>query len=898
MADHHWIASKLAAPPPMSSEVRRTNLDDALARCPDTRTAFVRAPAGFGKTTLLAQFCARMREAGVATAWFRVDEDDNDPARFFAYLTRAFAQIDRVEPERSRHGHSPFDVHAAGADLIRGLIERIAAWPGRFVLCVDDFEKVQCADVLDHFSRLVEQLPDNALLVIGSRMRTVAGLARLRAKGLLCELGPDEIRFSPQETTALLRDQRGLALDEAQIGALHRRTEGWPAALHLIALSLAGRTDAARFVAAVANAQSDIADYLTEDVLAHQPDDVQRFLRETSVLDRLSAPLCDAVTGRQDSRDLLDRLQRANLFVVPLDGESGWYRYHGLFASFLRERLAPRDARDAQRLHRAASAWYGARDMHVLAVDHALAAGERTAALTRVAACAASLLHAGRVGLLCRWLDRFCADELQSFPALRVAHAWAMMFLQRYDDALALLDALDADPSNAMTGEQRLAATTLRVMNVMHSDDLDSYTRLVRDVVVPDEPTFAGAWLKSIQAGGMILRNELPDARAAIDEAIVQHRALGCPLGEAYSEGLHGAIELIEGRLRDAIGRYRCAYEHASDDDRQTTLRKAALGILYADTLYLAGRLDEAEALVERSLPIARESGVADLLIIGQTLRVRIHAQLGRGEQARDALAEFERLGHARGLPRLSAHAWLERARLALLEGNLSAARHYQAQAARRNHHGDAGVFTADLEPVEIADLRLRMNDPDDADGIAQAGAQLALALRDGRLRRALKLRILLAIGHCVRGDVRLAAAPLQDALTFACREGFVQPFAEEGRQMAALLDAYRWTTAGSAWLAANPHPAAFVAGVECACNALPDAARETVPAGTIDGLTDREHGVLVLLAEGLANRAIGERLFVSETTVKFHLRNISAKLGASNRTQAIVIARRSGLIV
>ncbi|HYN90079.1 MAG TPA: hypothetical protein VER55_16210, partial [Ardenticatenaceae bacterium] len=374
------LATKLYIPPPRPNLVARPRLLARLDAGQQHPLTLISAPAGFGKTTLLSDWIQhRPAETRWPVAWLSLDEHDNDPLRFWSYVIAAL--------ERA---HGPLHVSLAeigtaplGSPLSEQLLPAITAMsnalagaPGDLTLVIDDYHLIEAPAIHDSLAFLLAHLPPCLHLVIASRTDPPFSLARLRAQGALTELRTADLRFTPAEAASFLREVMGLHLAPQELAALEARTEGWIAGLHLAALSMQGREDIPGFLAAFSGSHLYVLDYLADEVMRRQPEEVQRYLLRTSILDRLNDSLCDAVTGCQGSRSMLARLEQANLFLVPLDDQRRWYRYHRLFADVLRERLQQTEPEQLAELHRRAGAWYARREMAAEAIDHLLAGGD------------------------------------------------------------------------------------------------------------------------------------------------------------------------------------------------------------------------------------------------------------------------------------------------------------------------------------------------------------------------------------------------------------------------------------------------------------------------------------------------------------------------------------------
>lgn len=903
------LAAKLRPPLLTPFQVERQAICDAVCAAGFVHLVLVRAPAGFGKTTAMLQCRARLDAAGVTTAWLTLDRADNDVSRFLGSLE---ATLDILQHRGTRHDSAD---RGAGERAL-ALFDRLAQHPAPFTLFLDDFEALQNPAVTGLVWQAVEHLPPGAAFVIGTRWVPETGLARLRARGELLEIEAAQLRFSAEETDAFLRRARGLALAPAAISALHRRTEGWPTALWLASVALERRAQPEVFIAGFSGSNAAIADYLVEDVFLHLPEAVRDFLLRTSILVQLCGPLCDAVraagqgTLPQDgaSAEILAWLERANLFLMPLEseryGERGtdaaptqWYRYHSLFSSFLRGQLAHAMPDEAPRLHLAASRWYEGQGRPVPAIEHAFAAGAVGHALQLLAGAADDLLAQGRMRLLTRWLAAVPAAEMARWPKLQIAHVWAVSFTRGPADAIALLQAISTDGAD---GELLAHVRALRHMLLNMMDRTDEARASARDALraLPTGYAFPDAILATSMARAAAVGGDYPEARRLLAVARQAVRGSDSNFNKIFSESVEGMIDLRQGRLQQALARFRIAASTMLPNRFGPTNGNAMAGILLAEGLYEIGDTERAERLLNVYLPLARDLGLPDQIIAAHVVLARTAFERGDVDQAFEWLAALEHLGHHRGLARLVVAAMLERARLALRQGN----RHAAAEAVERA--GDPALwqtpgvasFASDVEDLAMGRLRLALHAEPCAQTRAAIERELAEAVRAQLMRRALKLRILLALACQRTGDGTQALAAMAEALRFGAAEGFVAIFADEGGEVCRLV-AQACARPGAAL------PPAYAGKLLRACGlgkGVPETAAQSgrpAPAALVEPLTPKEQKVLHLLAEGFSNVAMAERLFVSETTVRTHLRNISAKLHASNRTQAVAIARQLGLL-
>ncbi|MBM7061741.1 helix-turn-helix transcriptional regulator [Pseudomonas sp. UL073] len=887
------LPAKLSAPLAASTHLARHKLLEQMLAAGPARLVLIRAAAGFGKSTLMQQYHAHCQAQGRATVWLNLDVADNDLQRFISHLS---AGLDRVPAAPAANPGSAQSLSEQSLDLL----ERIAATETPFSLLLDEFEVIQNPQLLNFIQQLVEALPPCGLMVITSRSTPDIGLGRIRARGRLVEIGPSALRFSLDEATQFLRDKHALPLRDNEIATLHRCTEGWAAAIFLATLSLHERSDHAAFVASFSGSNLELAEYLAEDILARLDDGHRRFLLETSVLGQFCAPLCDAVTGRDDSQAMIDYLEKANLFVFPLDNERSWYRYHSLFASFLGDALQRQHPGRAVELHRAAARWYLSVDRPVRAIEHLLQAGISAEAAEQIAAHVGALLDAGRSRLLLRWLDQIPAGELNGYPSLLAAYAWTLVLARRFADAETVLQRLEAG------GEPRYAleAETVRCLLLVMTEQVEEccVAGLRQLERLPADELFQIGVVTNTLALSLIATERYDEARSLLSRALLRQDYRRSAYLRGMVGSLEGIIDLVQGRLGNALARLQTAAERHWDDTGGESLggRPTILAIL-ALALYEADQLDEAEQALLDVLPYTSDNSTSDQLIVSHVLLSRVSLQRGERDQWQRYLAELEATGHRIGSRRAVCCSWLERARVATVEGRLEVAEHAlrTVDGMRDWERPGLSLYGTDVDLPSIAGWRLRIAQGDHAETAGELAAALELAQAKQRQRRALKLRLLHALALAGLARQEEAFTELTEALRFASHEGFRRTFLEEGPALAALLQ--RWAAAHPGKQVPSGIEPRFLAELLGQLGNPAEAARgtsgEASGAEAQDLLTSREVQVIRLLAEGHRNRVIAEKMFLSEFTVKSHLRNINAKLGAQGRTEAVAIARNLGLL-
>lgn len=895
------LASKLMPPADSPTHLGRPHLIETLSGARTARLVLIRAAAGFGKTTLMQQYVAHCQAIQRSVVWMRVDAADNDLLRFLIHLEAGMEALPASTHWR-RPGALSDRVDERFPDRV---LERIACCTRPFSILLDDFESLQSTAVLNFVQRLIDALPPCGLLVIASRATPELSLGRIRARGELVDINPSALRFTLDEATAFIRSKCGLPLAEKEIATLHRCTEGWATAIYLATLSLRNRTDHAAFVASFSGTNLELAEYLAEDILARQSEACRSFLLDTSVLAQLSAPLCDSVTGRDDSHEMLQHLERSQLFLVPLDGEHTWYRYHRLFGSFLRHRLHMADSIRERNLQAKAAHWYIDQRRPIPAIEHLLEAELFDEALTQIAQHTGAVLGAGRIRMMVRWLDRVPATTLASRPRTGLTYAWMLLLNRRYADATQTVERILAENESTTEHDSLVVeAEAIRAVLLALNDQVEKCIATGLPVIdrLPPDAIFSYCSLANSLVYSLVSMHRYDEARAVLSRALLRTRDHPFILMRAITESLESIIDLVQGRLGTAIARLETA---SSRDWRDLhgalSGGKTSIDIARAWVLYEINAVDEANQLLLGALPYARINSPSDALISSHLIGSRIAYLRNDSEGALQLLTELEQFGREMGSARLMCSAWLERARIATLEGRFDVAEQaLRVAAMHEDWANDEFSFHAnDIDYPALARHRLDIAQGHYEKAAAQLREAMDRALARQRHRRLLKLRLLYAMALAGNSDEAQSSAVLTDALRMASHEGFLRTFVDEGERAAELIR--RWASHNQGRFGALGIMPGFIERLLSAFQPKPsDAGAETAQDdayNAADALTARELDVLRMLSSGHRNRIIAEKLFISELTVKSHLRKINAKLGAQNRTQAVAIGRTRGLI-
>jgi LuxR family maltose regulon positive regulatory protein len=914
------LATKLHIPHARHGLVPRPRLVDQLAGALAGELTVVCAPAGFGKTALLADWA---RRSARPVAWLSLDTGDNDPVRFWRHVAVALdgvrtgvgQRLSRVLGPPSR----PLET------VVTALVNELAAAPGEVVLVLDDYHLIDSQAVHESVVFLLAHLPAELRLAVACRADPPLPLARLRARGELAELRADQLRFTQEEAGALLREAAGAGLPEDAVAALEARTEGWAAGLQLAGLSLRGRADVTGFVEAFSGSHRYVLDYLAEEVLDRQQEPVRAFLLETSVLERLSGALCDAVTGHAGSQQLLEAIERANLFLVPLDEVRGWWRYHPLFADLLRVRLAQEQPERLPVLHRVAAAWCEQRGLTDEAVRHALGAGDAVWAARLVERHIGTTLAWAEGATVTRWLAGLPGEQVRARPRLCALRAIQAALAGQAGELEHWLDAAEAalasESAEETAGEQAvgweagwLPADVPGSLMALRADlaclrgDAEGTSRLARQLLAR-LPAGEGGLRFNAEwnlARALWLNGELGAAEQALARLAVAAR----PAGEFLAMAVcweHGLVLHAQGRLRAALASYRqalAASAHA-EDPTLPALGMVHLGV--AAVLYeqdeLAGALEHAAKGVAGCRQLARGWSVTSARWLAESLVILawIQRALGDHAAASAAISEAGEAEPSSDVVDLFNPAGAQRARLLLAQGKLAEAANWAAE--RGLDAGDPPDYPHEREYLLLARLLIARGEAERA--LPMLGRLRAAAAAQARTGSLVEMGAVTARALAACGDQPGALAALAEALTLAHSEGYVRVFADEGAPLAALLDQLIASRRGGGAAPAAGVPSGYLGRLRAAFRpgdtrgvpSTPRPAARVIVAGLTEPLTGRELQVLTLLAAGAANQQIAEELVVALETAKKHVSHILGKLGAANRTQAVARARELGLL-
>ncbi len=918
------LRTKFFAPPKRPNLVPRLRLVEKLNQGLqlDHKLALISAPAGFGKTTLIADWGTRIVKSTTSRpppphgrpfhtphfCWLSLDEGDNDLVRFLTYFVAALNKAEAIE---APIGDGALNMLQSPQpppteDILISLINEVSALPNRIIFILDDYHLIETQSIHNALAFLIEHLPPQMHLVIATREDPHLSLARLRAQGLLTELRAADLRFSPSETAELLNQVMGLNLSAENIVVLETRTEGWITGLQLAAISMQGREDTNRIIKSFTGSHRFVLDYLIEEVLKQQPAEIQTFLLQTAVLDRLTASLCDSVTGKENGRETLEMLDRANLFIIPLDDERQWYRYHHLFADLLRRRLHQNQSEQLQILNHRASVWFEQNGFIDKAIEHALTADDFEQAANLIEDYANGIWKRGEHTKLRRWLKALPEKIVYTKPQLCIFNAWDL-FVSGQDEAAerSLQVAEQAqgisharDSKNAPLNQDQLPssnqmeirgrAAVIRSFLASHRRDVTGIIQHARQAL-EYLPTQDSAWRNAAATA-------LGDAHAykgditAVYQARIEELETSKLSGNIYITMIANLkltlILRMQGVLQRAIKICQQQMQMANESGLSQTAIAGGLLATWGELLAETNNLGEALHKAKKGAELIEPGRDVAMLCWSHVCLMRVLLSRGELAEAEKVIQKMNRLTREIHVPPTMADliaAW--QARLWVTQRKLDAASQWMAE--RGLDFDGTPTYQNEIEYIAVARLLITQGHLDEAARLLRVSLEVAKS--GDRIARMIEISILQALA-CQAGDkTDQAVLVLEEAIRLAKPGGFIRIFVDEGQPMARLLQ--EALTRGITPDYTRRLLAAFPAA-KPALTALPQT-QSTI----LEPLSEREIEVLQRIAEGLTNREIADRLYLSLNTVKVHTRNIYGKLDVHNRTEAVNKARALAIL-
>ncbi len=900
------LATKLYIPRARPKRVARPRFDARLNAAP--RLTLICAPPGFGKTTLLSQWIPTSEHC---VCWVSLDAGDDDPIRFWTYFIAALQTL-RADLAQN----ALLVLHSSQSPPLEQiatlLLNEVAPFHDHFAVVLDDYQVISSPAIHASVAFLIEHLPPQMRLIMTTRIDPALPLARWRVRGQLTELRAADLRFTPDESATFLNNMMGLQLTVEDIAELDRRTEGWIAGLQLAALSLQGRDRPSDFVAAFTGSHRFILDYLIEEVLDRLPPDTLNFLLQTSILDRLSGSVCDAVTGQSDSQALLEHLEQANLFVVPLDDKREWFRYHQLFADVLRHRLKQSQGDGVASLHGRASLWHEQHGSLDDAVNHALVAQDFNQASRLIEQKSRVMWQRGEVTTLQSWLAALPPDIRRARPQLSLAKAWGAFAVSQIsvveasileaEAAMSQLAEVEVKPLRAQVDALRSTLANIR-------QDSAQATELAHRSLahLTEEDHFLRGHLAYNLGWAYLSRGDLSAASQKLKEAAIFSLSEGDLSTASLALNALGAGLEARGQLREAAACYRQVIQAVQKDGRSLPVT-AACGayVRLGGILYEWNQLEESAQCANQGIELSRPFQASGVVFVGCLVLTRILKAHDDLTGAIGSLRNAETAARSGGISTVTLRmVEAIRAQLWLAQRNIVDAAQW-ATACERDLNFPAGgdwpnarqlspIF--DYECLTLARVRMAEVRWDEAlslltrlQPIVEAGT---------RMTSLIELLALRALALQAQAKSAESVAALERALTLAEPEGYIRTFVDEGEPMQLLIADCRVQIEKRA-----AHLKSYVEKLLVAFDqAQPVQLEESISSqqstvsNLIEPLSERELEVLRLIDAGLSNREIAERLIVGLGTIKTHINNLYRKLDVNSRTQAIRAARDLNLM-
>jgi LuxR family maltose regulon positive regulatory protein len=891
------LNTKLYIPRRRPDLVLRPRLTERLNVGLGRKLTLISAPVGFGKTTLLSEWIPTSERC---VAWVWLDEDDNDPSRFWAYF---IAALQMLHPNIGELALALFrsPQPASIPSVMTSLVNEIDAFPDVFALVLDDYHLIATQVIHDGLAFLLDHLPPRMHLVISTRTDPPLPLARLRGRGQLSELREADLRFTTNEAAAFLNQVMGLGLSAADIAALEARTEGWIAGLQLAALSIKDHADRAGFIATFTGSHRFVIDYLVEEVLNRQAGFVREFLLSTSILERLCAPLGNALTNAETSQATLEYLERSNLFLVPLDDERRWYRYHHLFAEVLRHRLQEEQPHRVAELHRRASGWYAAERLVAEAVHHALAGRDFEQAAWLIEAVAGDMLRRGSSSSLIRWLDAMPEETIRARPRLCLARGWTYFMgpalsLGNADEwaQLALRTAsADGSLDAGLSGE----AAALQAMVAVTRGEVARSRELAQQAL--DDLPLDSPWRSAVTFCLGTTHFESGDMAAAahvLSEALRLSQAEGAHYIQYAAASFLAEIQVFQGHLSRAMELYQQVLAWADHGLPQKGGVMAHAGRAYI--LCERDQLDAALAHVQSGADQVDLVGGAWSAHVLYRVLARLQQAQGNWTDALDTLDRAYQMGQSRQVSLVMTQAAALRAHLQLAQGDLEAATAWAENGGLSPEDAEVGHpgwrEVAYLTLARVLDAQGRH-----AEALSLLDRLMRSAQSEERDGSAIAILALQALVHQAHGNRTGALECLERALVLAEPEGYVRIFVDEGEPMRSLLADFQSMIRKRPRARADeasPRLLAYASRLLAAFSG-PGPAFTPASESPADSLNEREMEVLRLIHAGLTNQEIADQVVIAVSTVKWHINHLYAKLGVHTRTHALARAKELGLL-
>ncbi|MGE5225095.1 MAG: LuxR C-terminal-related transcriptional regulator [Omnitrophica WOR_2 bacterium] len=900
------LRTKFYIPPLQPGLVHRPRLTRQINESLARKLTLISAPAGFGKTTLLSEWIPTSRRR---VAWLSLEEADNDPVRFWAYVVAAL-QVLQEDLAKVAQAY----LHAEGQKsslphleaFITILINDLSDYPEEFALVFDDYQQIHNQTIHEGMNFLIDHLPPKMHILLTCRADPPLPLARLRARGEMVELRAEDLRFITEEVVYFLNESMKLNLSTMQIAALEARTEGWIAGLQLFAISMQKHQDTSDFIKSFTGSHRFILDYLVDEVLCCQPEDIQAFLLQTSILERFTGPLCNSVTGKYNGQEMLEQLEQANLFTIPLDNERRWYRYHHLFADLLRSRLQESQPDLVRVLHQRASEWLAQEGLLPEAIRHAMLINDFERSARLIEQAIETQRQQGEIATLTSWMNRLPISIRRSHPALCLAYARALVDTAQnltienlIADAEAGLETV-RPPDGVQPASLWGQIAALRAYLTMIRHQYDATIELSRQAreFLGEEEILWRSFVGLILAGAYRFSNDWAAASQTYQEASDLSLAAGDKVNALLALSLRGEVLQAQGHLHQAADQYerilQLAQELGVPQAPVTGYALIGLGRAWCEW----NDLDMADHYTRDGIEFGRKADIQDILLRGYLVLARIRQARADFAGALDALDNAEPAARQMGMAELKDWIQAQRVQVWQARGETEAAIRWAA-----SYMGELHDKIYPSIAISLAKVKLSQGHPQEALELLDHALRSAQAV--GRLGNAAQILIVKARVHWEQGELGDARATLLEVLTFAAPEGYIRIFLDEAESMQALLADFRSWIGNQPRQVAKDHQKTLLNYVDLLLNAFRSSPTShfsipmlhSLQTSLPEPLSERELIVLRLMAAGLSNRDIAEQDVVSINTVKTQVKSIFGKLGVHNRKDAVTTARELGLL-
>ncbi|MEN8172563.1 MAG: LuxR C-terminal-related transcriptional regulator [Chloroflexota bacterium] len=884
------LTSKLFIPPPHANLVSRTRLLDRLEQVWENKLTIISAPAGFGKTTLLSEWISQCENP---ICWLSLDERDNDLRRFLHYFITALKQVERDLGEQGLSMlQSPQPLETE--DLLTGLIGEIERISQPFAVVLDDYHLITEHKIQQMLIFLLDHQPKKMHLVISGRADPPWPTSRLRIRGDVLEMRSQEMRFSMEETAIFLHNYKELALSQNEIAALEKRTEGWIAGLQMAAISMIGREDVAGFIQSFTGSHRFVMDYLMEEVLDQQSPEIRDFLLKTAILERLTAPLCDAVVGRQGSQAVLLELEKKNLFLTALDDQRRWYRYHHLFGDLLSNHLQQTEPDAVLDVHRRAGNWYQENGLFPDAVKHAIVINDIERIVQLTDELAVYKMNYGELNALMAWLDRLPKTTLLQYPWLLVVRSWALFNSGKYDDVELNLREIEKTLSKktlpeALAFRMRGHMAALRSYLGELREDGPTAIRQAEDALalLPEKDIKLRSFVAIRWANGLVWYGDFEKAIAAYKEAGEASKLAGDSHLAITALSEKAVVQMFAGKLSQAVESMRETCNYAEMITRRDGRQPPAVGILFRHMSMIKrerNELAEAEHYAQEAVKLSRQWGEKEALIFGLLALVRVQFSLGKYEQAEQNLDQILRTAkQISPVTVLFFQNWVYH--LQIHQGKTEAA---QIWADERGFTASDEFGYQDRFEYHLY-ARLLAARGDYAQALKAADALLKVVVGVGDLVMTIQIEVLRAIILDKMNKSDQAMAAIGKVLSIAGAEGYVRSIIDEGEEVRELLK-----KAIAKGIEVN-YASKLLAVFEH--ESRPSISEKDTAYSMLDQLSSRELEALRLLVTEMTAPEIADEMIVSVSTVRTHIKNIYSKLDVHSRHEAVTKAKELKLL-